>query len=399
MISLWAALAFWVSLGAVLFTYIGYPVLVWFLARWFGRRPAAPADDGGAPPSVSLLIAAYNEAGVIDGRLQNALALDYPKGRLEIVVASDGSVDATARIVQGFAGRGVRLFHSPQRRGKAAALNDAFPRLTGDIVLLSDANTFTDSSALRRIVRWFRDPAVGVVCGRLVLTDPRTGRNADSLYWKYETFLKRCENRLGALLGSNGAIYAIRRVLFAPIPEQTILDDFVIPLQAKLRTGCRIVYECEAVAREETPADIRAEFRRRSRIGAGGFQSIGMLWKLLDPRRGWVALSFFAHKVLRWLCPFFLIGMAAANLLLCDQPLYCGLLFAQVGFYLASLLAGLVPAEFRSLKPLRLSTMFTSMNLALLLGFWRWLRGTQRATWQTTLRPAPADGAGVGAAP
>src|SRR5262249_30950742 len=147
-----------------------------------------------------------------------------------------------------------------------------------------------------------------VVCGRLVLTDPATGCNVDSYYWRYETFLKRCEGRLGALLGANGAIYAIRRELYTPIPGNTIVDDFVIPLRAKLRTGCRIVYDGDAVAREETPPNVGAEFHRRSRIGAGGFQSIGLLWRLLNPRSGWVAFTFFSHKILRWVCPFFLVA-------------------------------------------------------------------------------------------
>jgi cellulose synthase/poly-beta-1,6-N-acetylglucosamine synthase-like glycosyltransferase len=221
-----------------------------------------------------------------------------------------------------------------------------------------------------------------------VLTDPVSGRNADSIYWKYETFLKGCENRLGALLGSNGAIYAIRQELFAPLPADTILDDFVIPLQAKLRTDCAIVYDREAVAREETPSDVRAEFRRRARIGAGGFQSIGLLWRLLDPRRGWVSFAFLCHKVLRWLCPFFLVALFVSNLLLCDQPLYIGLMVAQLLFYLLSYAAGYLPVGLRSLKPLRLSTMFSSMNLALLLGFWRWLSGTQSGAWQPTVRTA-----------
>ena len=237
-----------------------------------------------------------------------------------------------------------------------------------------------------RLVRWFSHPQVGVVCGRLVLTDPHTGRNVDSLYWKYETLLKRCEGRLGALLGANGAIYAIRKELYQPIPSQTLIDDFVIPLLAKLRSGCSIIYESSAVAREETPADVRSEFRRRARIGAGGFQSIGMLWRLLDPRRGWVALSFLSHKVLRWICPFFMIGVLASNLLLLDIPFYRLVLMSQLGFYLVSVLAAFLPPSIKFLKPLRLATMFTSMNLALFVGFWRWLSGRQNGVWVRTSR-------------
>lgn len=379
---------FWGCSSLVLVAYVGYPALVWWLARWFGRPPQVPPLATEDLPNLSLLIAAYNEAAVIEGRILNALQMDYPPEKLEIVVASDGSDDATFAIVERYADRGVRLLHHPQRRGKAATLNAAVPELKGDIILLSDANTYTDRSVPRNIVRWFQDSRVGVVCGRLVLTDPHTGNNADSLYWQYETFLKRCEGRLGALLGSNGAIYAIRKELYQPIPADTLVDDLVIPLQARLRTDCAIVYDCDAVAREETSPNVWSEFHRRSRIGAGGFQSIQMLWRLLNPCRGWVAFTFLFHKILRWFCPFFMLGALVTNALLWQEPLYRGLLFVQVGFYLLSGLAVLVPAQFRSLKPLRLTTMFTSMNLALLVGFCRWLRGNHHGVWRRTVRLA-----------
>ena len=389
------ASCFWACLALIVYAYAGYPLMIWGLSRRFGR-PAEVPDLGEVDlPPVSLLIAAYNEEAEIEDRLRNALAMDYPRERFEVVVGSDGSTDATARIVRRYADRGVRLLDYEQRRGKASVLNAAFPELRGEIVLLSDANTHNDPQAARKLIRWFRDPDVGAVCGQLVLTDPATGRNADSLYWKYETFLKQCEGLLEALLGANGAIYAIRRGLYTSIPAETIVDDFVIPLLAKVRTGCSIVYDYEAVAREETPPDVGSEFHRRSRIGAGGFQSIGMLWRLLDPRRGWVAFTFLSHKILRWLCPFFLLGLLASNvaLLASDRPLYQYLLLGQVGFYLASLLAAFVPAGHGSLKPLRLAAMFTGMNAALLVGFWRWLWGTQKGAWRRTARQAETNGA------
>jgi cellulose synthase/poly-beta-1,6-N-acetylglucosamine synthase-like glycosyltransferase len=384
---------FWACAATVLFAYVGYPLVLWLLARWLGQPFKAPAWEDNDLPSLSLLIAAHNEASVIEERVLNALQMAYPPDRLEIAVASDGSEDGTTETVRRYAERGVRLLDYKPRRGKAATLNTAIAELKGEIILLSDANTYTDSTAARKIVRGFKDPKVGVVCGRLVLTDPATGSNADSLYWKYETFLKRCESRLGALLGSNGAIYAIRRELFLPIPNDTIVDDIVIPLQAKLRTGCAIVYDYEAVAYEETAPDIHAEFQRRSRIGAGGFQSILLLWRLLNPRRGWVALTFLGHKILRWLCPFFMVGAFFSNLLLLEEPLYRWMIFAQLGFYMTSLAAAFVPGRYRSLKPLRLTTMFTSMNLALLVGFWRFASGNQRGLWRPTARLAEANAA------
>jgi cellulose synthase/poly-beta-1,6-N-acetylglucosamine synthase-like glycosyltransferase len=261
------------------------------------------------------------------------------------------------------------------------------PQLRGEIVVLSDANTQIDPSAIRHLARWFTNPAVGAVCGRLLLTDGKSGCNADGVYWRYETFLKRCEGCLGALLGANGAIYAIRRELFVPIPQRTIIDDFVIPLIAKIKSGCDIIYDCDAVANEETAPTIGTEFYRRARIGAGGFQAIGMLWRLLDPRRGWVALAFFAHKVLRWCCPFFMLGALISSAILWRHPVYAAALLAQACFYSISLAGSLWPVRRKAPRGVRIAQMFTGMNAALFVGFWRWLGGAQKATWKPTPRP------------
>ncbi len=382
------AVVFWICCALVAYAYFIYPLLIWCFGRLFARRkPPAPAD-GADYPTVTLLIAAYNEEAVIEARIQNALSLDYPKDKLEIIVAADGCTDGTTDIVRRFADDGVRLVESPQRRGKAAALNATFKHITGDIVILSDANTHTEPDAAKMLVRWFRDPKVGVVCGRLVLTDRQTGRNADSLYWRYETFIKRSEGKLGALLGANGAIYAIRRDVYTPINDDTLVDDLVIPLLARLRTGCQVVYESDAVAHEETAMHLSCEFQRRSRIGAGGFQTMTRLWRLLDPRQGWVAFTFCSHKVIRWLGPFLLIGAIVSNLLLWNVPFYQLMLIAQIGFYLIAFLGAYVPPRIRILKPLWLTTMFAGMNMALLFGFWRWLTGQQKAAWRRTARLA-----------
>jgi cellulose synthase/poly-beta-1,6-N-acetylglucosamine synthase-like glycosyltransferase len=250
---------------------------------------------------------------------------------------------------------------------------------------MSDANTHVDRAAATNLVRWFADPAVGVVVGRLVLVDSATAQNADGTYWRYETFLKRRESLLGALLGANGAIYAMRKDLFVAIPADTVIDDFVIPLMAKLRTDCRIVYDCDALAWEETAPDIASEFRRRVRIGAGGYQAIGMLWRLLDPRRGWISLTFFSHKILRWLCPFFLIGMLLFCILLSHQPFYRTCLVLQVVCYPTLAYLGL-RSQVRMPKLLALASMFVTINFALLCGFLGWVSGTQKGSWIRTRR-------------
>jgi cellulose synthase/poly-beta-1,6-N-acetylglucosamine synthase-like glycosyltransferase len=224
-----------------------------------------------------------------------------------------------------------------------------------------------------------------------VLTDPATGRNADGLYWKYESILKKNESRLGALLGANGAIYAIRKRLCGPIPSDTIIDDFVIPLRAKLQSGCSIVYDWEAIAREETAPDVGSEFHRRARIGAGGFQAIGMLSRLLNPRRGWVAFTFFSHKILRWLCPLLLIAMLLCSLLLVKFPLYRYLLVAQLSLYLTAALAAVCNTRVSIPRGLRLLVLFVGMNAALLVGLARWLSGRQKGSWRRTARVPTAS--------
>lgn len=376
---------FWISTGFIVYTYIGYPLLIWLLARLFARRQCIPTLPV-ALPRVTLLVAAYNEETDIAKRIENALLLDYPRELLDIVIASDGSTDGTCTIARKYADQGVTLFDYPERHGKPAVLNRSIPRVRGDIVFFSDANTLTNPDALKKLVRWFADPAVGVVCGKLVLVDSETGKNVDSAYWKYETFLKRNESKLGALLGSNGAIYALRRDYYPDIPDNTIVDDFVIPLRAKVLHQCKIIYETEATAYEVSPSDIGTEFKRRARIGAGDFQAIGLLHELLTPRFGWTTFAFWNHKILRWICPFLLIMALVTNIALLQYPLYAWLFVMQLLFYTLALVGNMLPARPKILRILRLATMFTTMNAALLVGFFRWLLGTQRATWQRTER-------------
>ena len=382
-------IAFWISVSLVAYAYVGYPLLLVVVARCFGRPRRPPQAHDTDLPHVSLLIAALNEEKWIGERIANALAQDYPADRLHIVVASDGSSDHTAAIVREAARRHpgritLHDFHS--RRGKASVLNELVPAVAGEIVVLSDANTFFAPSAARRLVRWFRDPQVVAVCGQLNLVDPVTGGNVDSLYWRFENFLKEREARLGALLGANGAVYALRRKQYVPIPADTIIDDFVIPLLMKLHNKGEIVYDREADAMEETPPHVADEFRRRARIGAGGFQSLARLWPLLLPSAGWTCLAFVSHKLLRWVAPLFLVMALVANGLLLADPLYRVLFALQLAFYAAAAFGCFVPGRGIIPRALRLSTLFASMNAALAVGFWRWMAGTQGGTWQRTAR-------------
>ena len=381
-------IAFWVSAAVVAYAYVGYPLTIYLFAKLFGRRRQPVESADAELPRVSLLIAAYNEASVIRERVENALAMDYPREKLEIVVASDGSSDGTNEIVREYADRGVVLLDFTQRRGKSVVLNDAVGRLSGELMMLSDANTMMRPDAARKLVRWFSDSKIGAVCGWLDLYDTSTGKNADGIYWRYENFLKRCEGQLDAVLGANGAIYAMRRDLFQPLPPDTLIDDLTIPLMAKLQTNCRIVYDKEAVAIEETAPDIKSEFKRRARIGAGGFQALARLWPLLNPKFGWTAFALFSHKVLRWASPFFLVAMLLANVPLAHEPLYLAILAAQGVFYATAWVGSRVHLPGIVGRLLRLPTLFTAVNAALLVGFVRWLRRPQTGVWVRTPRTA-----------
>ena len=377
---------FWSSTALVAYVYAVYPLLIWLCSQLCGNELPPPAQLDDHLPSLTVLIAAHNEQEVIAERIENALGLDYPRGRLDVVIVSDGSTDRTADIVRSYAHRGVRLLELQPNRGKAAAINTAFDHLSSEIVLLSDANTWLDPLAARRLARWFARPEVGVVCGRLHLVDSQGGRNADGIYWRYENFMKRQESRLGALVGANGAIYALRRESFVALPAGTISDDLLIPLLARRMTGCSLVYDASATAVEGTAPTIADEFRRRVRISAGAFQSLALVAPLLHPRHGWLAFSLLSHKVLRWFCPFFLLMSVIASLSLLDEQLYRDVALLQAGVALVSLIGIRLPGRGFAVRLARLTSMFTCMNLALFIGFLRWLRGRGVATWTPSAR-------------
>jgi len=386
----------WLSLALVAFSYVGYPLV---LAAWgalhdlrgalqfFGGGPDR-RERGGPPewPRLSLLLAAHDEEACIRAKIENCLALDYPADRLEIVVGCDGCGDRTAELARE-AGRGrVRVVELAPRAGKASVLARLVPAAAGEVVVLTDANTMLHPGALRALARRFRDPAVGAVVGRLRLREAKGGALGEGVYWAYETFLKYLEGKLGCVLGANGGLYAIRRILFGPLPWDTITDDFVVPLRIAVR-GWRVPFEPTAVAYEETTADARGEFGRRARIGAGNWQALARLPDLLDPRTGFIAFAFVSHKLLRWSTPLLLAVALVGNGALAAAPGawgYRALLTAQAAFY-ALAFTGRRGTAGRLARGAR---YFVEMNAALAVGFWRFVRGTQRAAWHRTERPA-----------
>ena len=381
---------FWCAALLLLHTYALYPLLLALGNRssFRGRMAATsggPAGTSGELPRVTLVVAAYNEEVVIGPKLQNSLQLDYPPELLEVVIGSDGSDDTTDAQVLALGNPRVRLSRAP-RAGKTTVLNRCIPSAAGEIVVLSDANTELASDAIRQLVQHFEDPRVGAVCGRLRLFNPTRQDYEESAYWSYESFIKQEEGRRGAVVGANGGLYAIRKELFDPLPASTIVDDFVIALRI-LERGFKVLYESRALAREETTEDYQREFGRRARIAAGNFQALRLVPRLLDPRRGFPAYALWSHKVLRWSAPL-LMGLALlANLaLLREASIYRLAFLLQIAFYgLAALgLMGTVPGFARRL--VGIPYYFVSMNAAIAVGFWRFLRNSQRAAWDRTAR-------------
>jgi cellulose synthase/poly-beta-1,6-N-acetylglucosamine synthase-like glycosyltransferase len=395
------AFALLACLGLVAYSYLGYPAL---LALWAGggevlgcirfvvggadRR--APGREGPWPP-LTIIVPAHDEESCIAEKVANCLALDYPADRIEVLIGCDGCTDRTADLARRSGDPRVRVVELSPRAGKAAVLSRLGAMAAGDVLLMTDANVALEARAAKALAGRFRDPRVGAVVGRLRLHGPSRGDRGEGIYWQYESALKYLEGKRGCVLGANGGIYAVRRRLFQPLRETTIVDDFVIPLRIASR-GWRVTYEPQAVAHEEAAPGVEQEFARRARIGAGDWQALALVPGLLDPRAGFLHFAFVSHKLLRWLAPFLLAAALSLSLALAlrGSALASALLAAQLGFYALALLGGRAAAGRGALSRLASGAhYFVTMNLALALGLWRFVRGTQRATWERTERSAP----------
>jgi poly-beta-1,6-N-acetyl-D-glucosamine synthase len=308
---------FWFCIALIAYVYAGYPLLVSLLAR---TRPRPQLRRQPIAPSVTLLIAAYNEENAIAEKIEQSLSLDYPRDRLQILVAADGSDDRTADIVRLYAQQGVELSYIPTRQGKMAAINRAMPLARGDIVVFSDANNVYAPDALTEMVAPFADPTVGAVTGTksVVRGDGLLGES-EGLYWEYESFIKEQETRLGCCTGFSGEILAVRRALFEPAPSSVINDDFYIAMRI-VKMGYRVAYAPAARSFERVSMTAREETQRRARINAGWFQSMAMGSWLLPMERPVVVWQVVSHKYLRPLVPLAMIGAFLTNLLIVLRP-------------------------------------------------------------------------------
>jgi cellulose synthase/poly-beta-1,6-N-acetylglucosamine synthase-like glycosyltransferase len=374
---------FWSSALLLGYVYVGYPVLIWV---WAALR-ARPARRAREEPEVSVLIVVHNEAAHITGRLENLLALDYPSDRLEIVLASDGSTDATVELARAWEPAGVTVIAFETRRGKPAVLNDLVPKARGEIVVLADARQRFDRGVIRALVGRFSDPGVGAVSGELVLT---TGEGTAlgqgvGFYWLYEKFIRRHESAADSTVGATGALYAIRQELFESIPEDTILDDVLIPLRIT-RRGYRVLFEPAACAWDRVSARAQEELARKIRTLAGNFQLFARERWLLRPRHNRLWLQTVSHKGLRLLTPLFHATAIAANLPMAGSRPYRDALLVQAIFYAAALGGyGLRNAK-RPSPLLSVPYAVCLLNWATVVGFLRFIAGRQRVTWDKSER-------------
>jgi len=360
--------------------YLGYPLLLTLLTRF--SKPPVPGSDLPAPP-VTLLISAFNECQVIATKLENALALEYPRDRLEIMVISDGSEDGTDEIVRQFSARGVRLLRQEQRMGKTAGLNLGVSQAHGQVLVFSDANALYQPDAIRHLVRHFSNPKIGYVVGNARYSEKgsrSSSAESEGLYWKLETYLKKQESLFGSVVGGDGAIYAIRRELYSPLLP-TDISDFLNPLQIISRSYLG-VFEPSAVCYEEAAQNFSQEYRRKVRIVSRSLNALRRVPEVLNPLRNtrhWFAL--ISHKVLRWFAPFFMVFCFVSSLALWRFPIYRTAVLLQAAFYLLALIGWKWRLENKIGRLLSLVFYFCMVNLASLVGCVKCFRGDLSGIW------------------
>lgn len=354
--------------------------------RFVRRGIVTPAAN---LPLVSLVIPAYNEGSVIRAKLDNSLAVAYPREQLEIIVASDGSDDQTEPIVKEYTCLGILLLAYKPRAGKISVLNRAIPQARGSIVVLCDANVMFDPEAIHRLIRHFADPKVGAVTGDVkIRSEDAPFGESEGLYYRYERFIQLMESVLGSTVTVDGGMYAVRKSLFTPLPDDTILDDLVIGMRIA-KQGYRVIYDPSAFASENATVDVGQEFRRKVRIVAGAVRELRRGSIIPRPCQFQLFWSFVSHKLLRWLVPWFLLTILTCNvaqLSMCGcSPFALVLLLSQITFYVCALIGTTQPNQ-----PwpaiINIPFYFCMVNAAALIGLLRGLLGVERVTWQKASR-------------
>lgn len=375
---------FWLCIAAMVHTYLVYPLSLRLFRRRYATPPVMP---DAAWPRVSVLVPAYNEEKVIGAKIENLLALDYDPAKLEILVGSDGSTDCTDEIVKSFTDPRVKLIRLAGRSGKTGVLNQLVGIASGEILVFSDANVMIDRAAMKKLIRHFADPKVGVANGGKYIEIPAGAESVrgEAVYGRYENALRTRESEIGGMSGALGSLMAVRRGIYRQYAPGSTNDDTVPSIWAAF-AGLRNVHDPEAKAYEESGRTVSEEFRRRIRIGAGNFQTLFRYPQILSPRYGRVAYTFFSHKVLRWFFPFLMIGALIANVILAGSPLFKILLYLQAAGYAAALLGWIVESVGLRIPPLSALYHFVALNAGLLIGFFVYCHGIRSSAWERTER-------------
>ncbi len=386
---------FWAMLLIVFYTYIGYGILLYIiirLKRFFRGKPreaVLPPDE--ELPDMTLLICAYNEEDVVAEKMKNTLAIDYPKDKFRIMWVTDGSNDHTNERLAAYPE--VDVVFSPERRGKSAALKHGLQELKTRYVAFTDANTMINKTALREIARLFMDPTVGCVSGEKRVAARQEGEMAaegEGLYWKYESTLKKWDSELYSAMGAAGELYAIDPTLVKEVPDEALLDDFMMSMQI-VDDGKRIAYTPDAYAQEYGSANIFEESKRKRRIAAGGLQSIWWLRKMLNPfRQPLVTFQYISHRVLRWsVAPVALVLLLLANIALVATgagTFYTVLLVLQILFYLMAFCGWFLNRNGHKNKLLYTTYYFVFMNLNVFRGMAYLKSHGHSGTWEKAKR-------------
>lgn len=392
---------FWLCIGLVFYTYIGYGILAWIFVKVrkiFGIT-FPTSDDPTFQPKVTLVIPAYNEMSCIDAKVINSFGLDYPADKIDVLFVTEGSNDGTTEYIESLRRTypNLKIIGGKERKGKIEAMNMAIKTISTPIVIFTDANTTLNKAVIKNIVRHFKDEKVGAVAGekRIQLDDSEAAAGAgEGLYWKYESFLKKLDTKLYSVVGAAGELFAVRTNLYGSVEKDTLLDDFMVSLRVAAN-GYRVIYEPQAYAIERPSFSIQDEMKRKVRIATGGFQSIarlGFLWNIF--KYGWLSFQYVSHRAMRWaVAPFCLPLILALNLALVliegkAEPLrlYKILLIAQLVFYILALVGYWLENQKIRIKLLFVPFYFSFMNYCAIKGYNRYRQGITSGIWEKAKR-------------
>jgi cellulose synthase/poly-beta-1,6-N-acetylglucosamine synthase-like glycosyltransferase len=381
---------FWICFGLVCYTYFVYPIILfvcytlvqlrsdirYLIGR--GERRVTRGDSDGLP-GITFVIPAYNEEEHLPAKIANLRQTAYPREKLQVLFLSDGSTDGTNTLLKSISDPCVEIVLLQGRSGKPTVLNRGVELAKHNILVFSDASTLFAPNAVLNLVRHFSDPKIGAVCGSVQFLGSQESEQTEGVYWRFERVLRLMESRMGATINASGAIYALRKECFSPLRPVDLIDDFLIPMNAR-KLGYRVIEDPEAVATEFAAENVKGEFTRRARLAVGSFRALGRIE--LASLRGFTGFAFFSHKLLRWLVPFFLIAMLVGNALLLGGSTYRSILGAQALFYIWASLGFIFHEHMKKVRYSLLAYFLLTVHLAFLVGFWRCFFGEQKTTWE-----------------